>query len=546
MRTPEHLDKKKDSVGRVRLLIAAALLFLFAVGLWLYAGSLAYRTYTLEAGMEFTASDLIKRGDPSAYFTSGSQAFDIRVPGEYRVKVRSGLFTHRATLHIQDTVAPTARAVTARLLPGETCSPEDLLSGVNDASQVTAVFASEPDYSHFGSQSVDLVLTDLGGNSTTVTSELVISRVNYKLFWEAGSPPPVAEDFLVSGQNVAFVTNVEALDLNAVADYDIVLSVDGEKFSSVLSVIDTTPPVAEIQDLTGYLLAGREAEDFIVSVDDATAVTAAFVSEPDLERPGAQELELLLTDEGGNRALFPVTLTLIEDTEPPKIAGIRDLTLLVGESLAYRKGLRVTDNSPGDVRLEIDSSGVNLNQEGTYKAIYTATDLAGNTATASIKVEVLPWEHSEDELNELADEVLDSILTEGMSQEEIVNAIYDYISKKISYVDHSVKGNWSVSAYQGLTNFRGDCFVFASTSKLLLTRAGIENMDIGKSDWHSTHYWNLIDIGDGWYHFDASPRTDGHPRIVLWTDEQLSEFCQSHLRYRNAYNYDKSQYPEIN
>lgn len=523
--------------------MAAALLFLCAVGLGLYVRSLAYSTYVLEAGTAFTASDLIKAGDPTAYFTGGSQAFDIHVPGKYRVKVRSGLFTHRATLYIRDTVAPAAQPVTAYLLPGETCSPEALVGSVDDATQVTATFLHSPDYSRLGSQPVDLILTDQGGNSAAVRSEIFISPVRYKVYWEAGSSPPPIDYFLLNGSGAAFVTDMAALDMNTVAEHDLVLSVDGVEYPSVLSVIDTVPPTAVVREVTGYRLVERKAEDFIVSVEDATTVTPAFVTEPDLKRTGAQTVELSLTDEGGNCTVLPVTLILEEDTEPPEIAGIRDLNLLVGETPSYRRGLRVTDNCPEGLRVEIDSSGVDLNKEGVYEAVYTATDLAGNTASASITVSVLPWAHSEEELNALADKVLGRILEEGMSPEEKLTAIHDYVSHKILYVGSSQKGNWSLAAYQGLTKFQGDCYTFSSTARLLLTRAGIENMEISKSDKNGNHWWNLVDIGDGWYHFDANPRPD-QAKIILWTDERLMNYSQKYYYY--SYEYDKSKYPEIN
>ena len=47
--------------------------------------------------------------------------------------------------------------------------------------------------------------------------------------------------------------------------------------------------------------------------------------------------------------------------------------------------------------------------------------------------------------------------------------------------------------------------IYASTAKELLTRAGIKNMDIVKAAVNPSHYWNLVDVGDGWQHFDSTP-----------------------------------------
>ena len=70
----------------------------------------------------------------------------------------------------------------------------------------------------------------------------------------------------------------------------------------------------------------------------------------------------------------------------------------------------------------------------------------------------------------------------------------------------------------------------------------ILNMDIEKIPAKTVHYWNLVDIGDGWYHFDTTPRKD-RPEIFMWTDEVLMEYSAKHNK---SHNYDKSKYPEIN
>ena len=51
-------------------------------------------------------------------------------------------------------------------------------------------------------------------------------------------------------------------------------------------------------------------------------------------------------------------------------------------------------------------------------------------------------------------------------------------------------------------------------SKALLTRAGIENIDL-KATKHK-HYWNFVKVEEGWYHFDTTPRWD-HPNLCLRT-----------------------------
>ena len=69
----------------------------------------------------------------------------------------------------------------------------------------------------------------------------------------------------------------------------------------------------------------------------------------------------------------------------------------------------------------------------------------------------------------------------------------------------SVRGqdDWLRAAYQGLHNRQGDCYVYQMTSKVLLDAAGIENRLIDTMPLRYLHCWNLVNIGEGWYHFDA-------------------------------------------
>lgn len=62
----------------------------------------------------------------------------------------------------------------------------------------------------------------------------------------------------------------------------------------------------------------------------------------------------------------------------------------------------------------------------------------------------------------------------------------------------------------------------------MLDVCGIQNVDIVKSDTsHSAHYWSLINLGDGWYHFDATPRKGGGNFFML-TDAELAAYSTKH------------------
>ena len=371
-------------------------------------------------------------------------------------------------------------------------------------------------------------------------------KVVKELTVEAGSGLPELSDFLLRDYKDAdFSQNLEELlDMNTVADYEIVITISGKDYTSILHVVDTTAPVVVEKEVQVFKDNALEPMDFIEKIEDATKTTVKFVKTPDFTVAGIQEVDLEIVDEGNNATRITVAMEILEDTEPPVIEGVEKLTVSVGESISYKRNVTVSDNYDENVTLRIDSSEVDLDTPGDYTVIYIAEDAAGNVTEKKTVVHVKPagvQSATEEMVNEKADEILSQITTDGMSQREVAKAIFDWVHSKIGWSDGTPKTNWIQGAYRGLFERKGDCYVYASTAKCLLTRAGIANMDIGFSNPNRTHYWNLVDLGEGWYHFDATRRTDGSS-FFYYSDADIRAYSSTH---NGSHAYDPSQYPEI-
>lgn len=365
---------------------------------------------------------------------------------------------------------------------------------------------------------------------------------------EAGSPCPGLEDLLrwESGTAELLSGLSEDMELDQVTDHEVVIRVYGREVTSTLHVEDTVAPEVVTKDLTIY--AGKEvsAEDFIEEITDATATTVQFEQEPDCGTDGVHEVSLLVTDGGGNVTKKEASLEVTVDTEAPVISGVEDLTVPVGGSISYKKGITVTDNIDEEVELTVDASAVDLEKAGDYEVVYKAVDMAGNETTAAAVVHVEPVSVdniTEDLVNAEADKILASLFSDqSLSEYDKAKKIYNWCHERIAYFDGTPKTNWVQGAYRGLVERKGDCYVYAMTAKCLLTRAGIKNMDIEKIPTPTTmHYWNLIDIGEGWHHFDTCRRVDGST-FFYKTDAELMAYSNSH---DGTHNYDRSRYPDI-
>ena len=288
----------------------------------------------------------------------------------------------------------------------------------------------------------------------------------------------------------------------------------------------------------------RKAEELVTDITDATDVTCFFEKKPDFSKEGTVSVTVVLTDEGGNKTEVKANVQVIVDKEAPVIDGVAPLIGFIGEPISYKSTITVTDNCTKQIEAAVDNSQVDTNTEGVYPVVYSAIDDAGNEAEASTTITIKKKPENyitpEEALGE-AEAVLNEITTKDMTLKEKARAIYNWARTEIGYVNTSEKDSWTNGAHQGLTERTGDCYVFFATAKALLTQAGIPNLDVVKSDTtESSHFWSLIDCGDGWYHFDTTPRYGTGDDFFMKTDAEILEYSQNH---DNSHVFDQSLYP---
>lgn len=430
---------------------------------------------------------------------------------------------------------------------GDKVTPEMFIKSVESIYDVSYSYQIEPDLEKYGVQDVVVVVTDAVGNSAAVKTRLNILNLKDRVEINIGDSLPEAEDFLVQeGSEIRYFTDISGIDTNVAGEYDVFVIVDDTNVQTTLCVADYVAPMLVMRDAEEWLNHPVPAEAFVESVTDySEQVDIQYKTEPDWELPGEQQVTILATDANGNVTEGCALLSLREDIEAPVVsAGNLDIT--VGGVAFYQSAVTYIDNaSPTEkLTLQVDNSEVNLNEVGSYNVVYTVTDFAGNFTTVSAKVNVVEqnplWNDSE-LLYAKATEVLDEILKPDMSDYEKAEAIFNWVHKNVRFINFSEKDNYARGAYEGMFLKEGDCFVYAATSKYLLTLAEVPNLDIKKSSNSPSHYWNLVYIDTGWYHFDTCPTREG-VKVFLYTDAQLEAFSSSR---GNSHVYDKSLYPEI-
>lgn len=281
-------------------------------------------------------------------------------------------------------------------------------------------------------------------------------------------------------------------------------------------------------------------EDFVAqSVLEAEGDVAAFAGDPallDYGTPGVYPIDIIFRG-----VQYTVEIGVV-DVNPPVFSEASDRIIALGDTVAFKNLVEATDDS-GSCEITFDANEVDTTKLGTYPITYTAVDESGNESSIVINVTVTDYTADEQELYDKVDEILKSITTDDMDAIAKARAIYDYVTKHVTYTVDSPRSDTVTEALQGLEQSKGDCHVYASLSEVMLTRAGILNKRIERVSEDSSHDWNLIDINDGhgWYHFDTTPRTD-HPVIFMWDDEKLREYSDAH---GGSHDYDRETYPDI-
>lgn len=364
---------------------------------------------------------------------------------------------------------------------------------------------------------------------------------------ELGSKEVPLEQFVKEGKEATLLTDISGISLDQLGEHRLEFSYKKKTCFSTLKVVDTTKPTGTPVGHTIYNDETLTPEDFVKDIVDATEVKVSFDKTPDFTKVGKQAVTVRLTDTSGNTQLVSAALNVLADTTAPVFSEMEKLTVNIGQAVSYRKGVTATDDRDGEISFTIDASQVNLEQEGTYSIVYEAVDKSGNVTKVEREIFVSAKLVVNAELvDEMAQEILDKIIKDDMSDHDKIYAVFMHIRKNVSY-SSSKETELLSAAYKAMKYKRGDCYNYFAIAKVLLDKLGIQNLPVERYKGKSTHFWLLVNIGTGWYHYDASPQSAEDPfRCFMKTDKQVNAYAKSRSDGRSDYyKIDYSKYPEL-
>ena len=331
----------------------------------------------------------------------------------------------------------------------------------------------------------------------------------------------------------------EGFELTSLGAHAVTIAKGDARAVIGVTVKDTIAPTAEgiaCDCSTGYYC---EPIKFVTNIVDMSRVTARFVNEPDWSSEGEQDVQIILTDRAGNETTVDAKAVISPDTAPPVIYAARDRYCYVGEAVAYFKEVFAEDNADPEPTIEVDKSKVDAKTAGTYEVTYTATDHEGNKSSVTVKYTFVEKKISDEQLDNQVDKVLGEILTDDMTVPEQAYAIFEYCYNNIIYSGTSDKTDWKSEAYRGMTEGVGDCFTFYATSYALLQKIDCQVLSVERLNGKTQHFWCLVNLGTGWYHFDTCNVGPEHLKCFMKTSEELVKYSIQYWRF------DTTLYPAL-
>ena len=255
-----------------------------------------------------------------------------------------------------------------------------------------------------GTYTVTYTATDSSGNKATATRAVIVSDSKAPVITLNGPNPVVVEcskGYVELGATAidscegSLPVTISGSVLTGKGTYTVTYSAtdsSGNKATATrtVNVADTTAPVITLNGLnpmtvacgSGYTEPGASATD---GCDGAVPVT---VSGAVLSAKGTYVITYTATDSSGNSASTARTVN-VTNTTPPIITlnGANPMTVQCGAGYSEPGATAVDSCNSGSVPVVI--TGTVSSAKGTYTVTYSATDSAGNVATATRTVRVV-------------------------------------------------------------------------------------------------------------------------------------------------------------
>ena len=167
------------------------------------------------------------------------------------------------------------------------------------------------------------------------------------------------------------------------------------------------------------------------------------------------------------------------------------------------------------------------------------TDVTYSVKDALVKKDATGYAKDGKEVFDAAFAAVDQVVKDGMSEEEKVKAIHDYLIYSANYVNdgnYQSAENWAYGAGGVLIHKEGVCQSYSIAFYMMAVSAGLDCKFVSGTAKGGDHAWNQVKVDGKWYYIDCTwddPIMNGHSgggerykyylSETLWSDHTVEE-----------------------
>ncbi|MEG0276795.1 MAG: polysaccharide deacetylase family protein [Coprobacillus sp.] len=184
------------------------------------------------------------------------------------------------------------------------------------------------------------------------------------------------------------VIDSSQVKIDKLGEYEVIYKYKDDEVKFTVEVVDKDVPVVKTKEKTIVLNSKIEAKEFIEEIKDATKTTTKFAKNYKFDSEGQQEIEVIVTDEGGNETVSKVIVHVEADKIAPVITG-GNANFIVGSKVELKELIKVKDNYDPHPSVVVESDGFDANKIGSYNVKYIVTDSSNNKSEKSIIIHIV-------------------------------------------------------------------------------------------------------------------------------------------------------------
>ena len=221
------------------------------------------------------------------------------------------------------------------------------------------------------------------------TNQVILN--NYHLVFEIENKfDPQANIKKVIGGSIDGVTiDTSKVDFTKVGKYPITYTYNNITTTITIELVDSIKPNLEVKELTTDLGMNVEASDLIKSNYNHQRTTVKFKEKYDFNQIGDYSVEINICRSNNCVTKQSIVHVLDEDITPPRIIGIRNLSVLKNSDIDLLSSVSVQDNQDDHPLLTIDSSNLDISKVGDYQITYHAKDRSLNSVSETCIISVV-------------------------------------------------------------------------------------------------------------------------------------------------------------